>query len=325
MSESLDRFLNGPAAAAAVEQPVAEPAVEPGVVETPAPDAAPEPEPAAPVAAAVEDDDALPPSPNGTIPVSALQAEREKRNDWKSKAVRFETEKRLAEEQSKAAADQLKALQTQLEELRKAPPAAPVAPAALQQPAAVPGAGPEPAAPMPNPMEDPEGYARWQDQRQAMAAFNIRLETTEELLRDKEGDEAVDKAIAAFKAMVAAEEQTFGKNRSPLAQSLTVQRNPYKWMYSTVRKAEAEREIGGDLSAYRSKVEAEIRAKIEAEMAEKAAAGPVAPAIEIPVVQPRAAPNVVLPKSLATATSSAPRSAPAWTGPTPLGDIVQRR
>ena len=228
------------------------------------------------------------------------------------------------------------------DELKKTPPvAAPVAPPAPVAAAPAAPIVPPVIEPMPNPVEDPEAYARWfgnyqarQAEQQAMTAFNLRLETTEDLLREKEGDEAVDRAVAAFKDMVAAEEQTFGAKKSPLAQALTVQRNPYRWMYNQVKKAEADKEIGGDLAGFkakteaevRAKVEAEIRAKIEAEFAEKAAAAAAAaPPIAIAPIQVRSPPNVVLPKSLANAPSSAPRSAPAWTGPTPLADITARR
>ena len=108
-----------------------------------------------------------------------------------------------------------------------------------------------------------------------------------------------------------------------MAKSLSVQRDPYCWVYEVVKKDAADREIGGDLAGFkakteaqvRAKVEAEIRAKIEAEFAEKAAAAAAAaPPIAIAPVQVRSPPNVVLPKSLANAPSSAPRSAPAWTG-----------
>jgi hypothetical protein len=334
MNTSLESFLGGdPVSAPVVETvPVADVVVaEPVVIETPTPEPESEPAAAKPDAAIVEDDDDAPPaSANGQVPLHVLQAERTKRRDYKAQVIR-------QEEQLKAAKERAEALEARLEELRKAPaPAAvaPPAPATLTPPAQPAAVVPEPAVPMPNPIEDPDGYARWQEHRQAMAAFNIRLETTEELLRDKEGDEAVDRAIGAFKEMVAAEEMTFGKGRSPLAQSLTVQRNPYKWMYSTVKKADADKEIGGDLAAYKAKtreavraeLEAEIRAKIEAEMAGRAVEAPaVAPITIAPAVQRPAAPAVNLPRSLATATSAAPRSAVAWTGPTALSDIVPRR
>lgn len=350
MDEKLEAFLAGKsgqgiesAQSAADAQPVV---AEPAAVETAVPEAesAAAPEPAASTTAPVpeeDDDDAAPAAANGHVPVSALQAERERRKDWKAQAIRSQAEKTAAEEQFKAAEERFKALQAQLDELKKAPPVAPApAPAVATPPApVVPPVMPEP---MPNPAEDPEGYARWygnqqarQAEQQALVAFNLRLETTEDLLREKEGDEAVNKAVAAFKQMVATEEQTFGKSRSPLAQALTVQRNPYRWMYNQVKKAEADREIGGDLAGFKAKTEAEVRAKIEAELraqleaefAEKAAAAAAAapPPITIAPVQQRAAPNVVLPKSLANAPSAAPRSAPAWTGPTALGDIVGRR
>ena len=319
MNESLDSFLGsapGQPQNAAPEPPVADtPSPERAAPELPETPSAPEPGPTASAPVAHQDDDDALPVSGGTVPLHALQAERNKRNDYKAQVIRQD--------------EQLKALQSQLEELKKAPPPVQVVPAAVAPapaPAPQPAIEPEPPAPMPNPAEDPEGYARWHDQRQAFAAFNLRLETTEDLLREKEGDEAVDKAVAAFKAMVAAEEGQFGRGRSPLGQGLTVQRNPYRWMFTQVRKAEADKEIGGDLDAWKTKQRDAIRAEIEAEAAAKAAAALDAAPILVAAPAPRepAAP-VNLPRSLANATSAAPRSSVAWTGPTPLSDIVPRR
>lgn len=347
MDEGLEAFLAGKSGQPVpidLVQPVA--ATEPVVVETvvieaPAPepehDAAPEPVASTTAPVPEEDDDAPASSNSGTVPVHVLQAERNKRKDYKAQVIR-------QDEQIKAAEERFKALQAQLDELKKAPAPTPVAAAVTQVAQAVQAAVEPPAEkpdPMPHPAEDPEGFVAWQgrqmarvQEQQNLMAFNTRLETTEDLLREKEGDEAVDKAVARFKEMVAAEEQQFGARQSPLAKSLTVQRNPYRWMYNTVKKDAADREIGGDLAGFkaktetevRAKVEAEIRAQIEAEFAEKAAAAAAAlPPITIAPVQVRAAPNVVLPKSLANTPSAAPRSAPAWTGPTALADIVAQR
>lgn len=344
MDEKLEAFLAGKsgqgieAAPSTAPEPVV---VEATVVETPALETEPASSAPEPVASATapahdddDDDDAAPVPSGGTIPVHVLQAERNKRRDYKAQVIR-------QDEQIKAAEERFKALQAQLDELKKAPPPAPAAPpqpVAQAAPApAVPAPAPEP---MPNPAEDPEGYARWygnqqarQSEQLAQIAFSNRLDQSEDLLREKEGDEVVDKAIASFKAMVAAEEQTFGARQSPLAKALTVQRNPYKWMHQQVKKAEADKEINGDLAGFRAKteaevrgrIEAEIRAQIEAEMAAKAAAAAASPPIQIAAVPVRSPPNVVLPRSLANAPSAAPRSAPAWTGPTALADIVARR
>ena len=54
--------------------------------------------------------------------MSVLQAEREKRKDWKAQAIRNAAEKSAADEQIKAAEERFKALQAQLDELKKAPP-----------------------------------------------------------------------------------------------------------------------------------------------------------------------------------------------------------
>jgi hypothetical protein len=159
--------------------------------------------------------------------------------------------------------------------------------ARVAQPA--PPAVPPPAEPtqppqVPNPLEDPAGYHAY-NQRML---FNERLNISEAMLREAPGIEAVDEKLAAFKKAMDA--------NPALRAEFSRQPHPYRWAYDQGAKQLALAEVGDDPAAFRARIEAEIRAKIEAEMAETAPApaqGGVAP--------------VVLPRSLASATSSAPR------------------
>jgi hypothetical protein len=154
---------------------------QPETTETPAPQeskAAPEaaPEKSAPVAKATSaaakaapepDDDAEPgdPSPNEAIvPRSAYEKERQRRQDWKSRASAAEAEKAM--------------LLKQLEETRKPPPAA--TPPAMLEPI--------------DPARDPEGYTR----RMRGVVLNERLNTSEMLALEKHGKETIDSETEYF-------------------------------------------------------------------------------------------------------------------------------
>ncbi len=152
---------------------------QPEAAETPAPQeskAAPEaaPEKSAPVkadkadkAAPEPDDDGEPgdPSPNEAIvPRSAYEKERQRRQDWKSRASAAEAEKAM--------------LLKQLEEARKPPPAA--TPPAMLEPI--------------DPARDPEGYTR----RMRGVVLNERLNTSEMLALEKHGKETIDAETEYF-------------------------------------------------------------------------------------------------------------------------------
>lgn len=166
---------------------------------------------------------------------------------------------------------------------------------------------PQPAAPPPqpqwiNPAEDPAGYhARVQE-----LMINERLNISEGLAREKHGDEAVEAAVRDFQAAM--------QTDPSLQAKLYAQPQPYSWLMKQVETIRLQREIGTDPAAFRAK----IRAEIEAEMAKSA------PQQEQPL---SAAPAPVVPRmqpSLATARSAAPRSAPAYSGPAPLSEILPR-
>lgn len=140
-----------------------------------------------------------------------------------------------------------------------------------------------------------------------MAILNERMNMSEMILREKHAD--VDDKLAVFQAEVA-------KNPA-LGAELAKQRHPWDWMYKQAQRMQALAEIGEDPAAYRERIKAEIQAEL-------AGGTQVAPAETQQAATTQAAP-VVLPKSLATSRSAGPRSAPTWSGPTSLNDILKPR
>jgi len=97
--------------------------------------------------------------------------------------------------------------------------------------------------------------------------------------------------------------------RNPmLAAQLRDAPDPAEFIYQQGRMASELREVGGDLSAYRKRLEADIRQRVERELAEKSA---------------RVA---AIPQSLNTEPSKgAGIAGGSWAGPTPLEDILPNR
>lgn len=243
------------------------------VTQTETPAAAPTPEPAP--APAASGDPAAPPAASvddKLVPLSALDAERKGRKDWKEKALRIEGENAL--------------LKHQLEQAMKG---------AAQQP--------QPEArrdDFPDPILDPEGYRSAVRAEAVQLARAERLNEDEESAVEKHGKDAVEAAFAELQKDPA-EFQRISQGRKPWTALM-------KWAEG--RKVRDE--IGDDPAAFRARIEKEIREKIAAE----AAGTPAAPG------QPQ---PLSIPQSLATTPSVQARSAPAFTGPTPLSDIFDRK
>jgi len=244
--------------------------------------------PSSPASAPVQDDDdgddASPASLEEgvqAVPLATLEAERKRRNDWKQKASQKEGEN--AE------------LRRQLEALQRGG-----APQPQQQ--AQPAQQPStplwrlPEVPIPNPLEDPGGYAQAllyeQTRRLEVDRFNHRLDQSEERARAKLGDETVDKLIADFRTWPqSAKDEIFAE------------KDAYAALHRRSTALKLQQEMGDDPEKWREAERARLRAEIEAEI------GGTAPA-------PASAPSRVagLAPSLANARSSAPRSAPANVG-----------
>jgi hypothetical protein len=140
-----------------------------------------------------------------------------------------------------------------------------------------------------------------------MRLLNERLNTSEMLLREKHED--VDDKLKVF-------QEAASKNPA-LGAELLQQRHPYEWMYKQAQRIQAMNEIGEDPAAYRERVRAEIEAELKGAQAATSEQQPAAAAAQV-------AAKPAIPASLATARSAAPRTAPVWTGPTALNDILKR-
>ena len=167
MSETpsqLDAFLSSGSQPEAAETPAPEPSkASPEAAPTKAAPTTKEPAKAAPE----PDDDAEPgePAPHEAIvPRTAYEQERKRRQDWKSRADKAETERDMLAKQLEAA---------------KAPP---------------PQSTPPPQLEPIDPVRDPEGYTR----RMRGVVLNERLNTSEMLALEKHGKETIDAETEYF-------------------------------------------------------------------------------------------------------------------------------
>lgn len=289
-NRQMDGFLEevgGQPADAEIEAVAPIPEPEPD----PAPPAAPEAKaPETPAAPA----EAEPPAPEDAAGLlKALQAERTKRNDYKGERDRLKGE--------------LDAFKTRMEELERravAPPPPPAPPP--QQAERVPFRA------APNPAEDPAGYAEWLADKQ----INDRANESEIVLRAEIGNDAeVNAKIALFQQAAAANPR--------LLRAARLHSDPYRYAFEQGQKVEAERaeqakaaevlkQVGSDPQAWIAQQQTEITARVRAELEAQYANAPMG-----------AAP-VVLPQSLGTARSAAPRQA-VPTEEIPFADMFGQR
>lgn len=122
---------------------------------------------------------------------------------------------------------------------------------------------------------------------------NERFNTSEMLVRNQHAD--TDEVVEVF--MEAA------RSNPALAAALQQQRHPWQFAYNEGKRMRMLKEVGDDPSAYRAKVEAEVRAEM---------------------LKSQPAPALNLPASLNGARSVATRSAPGFSGPPPLDAILNR-
>ena len=174
MSGDLDAFLKSgnPEDSGGTPPPTA-PAAKPDDTKPGADAATGKDKPAGPAAAPAKpatpepDDDVEPGDPEpgqAIVPRTAYEQERKRRQDWKSRADKAETERDMLAKQLEAA---------------KAPP-----------PQSTPPPPPEPI----DPVKDPEGYTR----RMRGVVLNERLNTSEMLALEKHGKETIDAETAYF-------------------------------------------------------------------------------------------------------------------------------
>jgi hypothetical protein len=134
--------------------------------------------------------------------------------------------------------------------------------AARRQP---PPQAPQPRQPIriPDPVTDPEQYARFVHQTAEERIEAARLDASEDRAREKYGDEIVNQALNAA--------QQAGLVGHP---QLLQQRHPWGAMVEWFKQQKALQTIGSDPEAYANKIREEERAKVLAEL--KAGNGPTA-------------------------------------------------
>lgn len=159
---------------------------------------------------------------------------------------------------------------------------------------------------VPDPLLDPDGYANFIEQRAELRAINHTLNTSEARAVQKHGQELVNTAFEWAKT------QVFAQNPAAY-QRLIREADPYDVLVTVYQKQQRMAAIGDDPAKY----EADLRTKIEAELREKILAEQAAGEISNPS---KAQANP--PPSLATARSAAARTAPGFSGPTPLTSIL---
>lgn len=156
------------------------------------------------------------------------------------------------------------------------------------------------------PANSQQGEERQQGQPMTYeeALINERMNMSEMMVRGQHQD--VDDKFAAFQELV--------KENPSLGKQLRGEKHPWDFMYRHAEKALALKEIGDDPKKYREQLAVKLRAEIMAELGQ---------ATEAQTEQPAAKPRANIPQSLATARSSAARSAPAFSGPTPLDQMLK--
>lgn len=219
---------------------------EPAEAETEAeekPKAEDEPERPAEQVAAKEQTD---PKPDGKVPPGVLRdaRERARKAEAERDAAAAAFQKRLEEIEARNQ-QELAKITAKLEGFAMARPAVQpdVKPAETQKP--------------PDPLEDPEGFVKWNENRITEATAQVRREAEERYFnasmiraRSTHGD-AFNAAFEALKAEAP---------RSPqILASIRNAPEPGEAMMQWHKQAVAQREIGPDPAAWRKKVEAEIR------------------------------------------------------------------
>jgi len=174
------------------------------------------------------------------VPLTELTNERKK-----LKGERDEERRLRMEAEARA-----KVYQEQIEAARRQPP--PQAPQPRQQ------------VRIPDPIAEPEQYARFVHQTAQQQVFDAQLNASEDRARDKYGDAVVDEAFQAAQAAGLVGSQ------SPLLQ----QRHPWGAMVEWHKQQKALQTIGSDPEAYANRIREEERQKVLAEL--KAGNGPTA-------------------------------------------------
>ena len=153
---------------------------------------------------------------------------------------------------------------------------------------------PQPQPQAPDPIDDPQAYNAYVRQEVEQQVLNARLDMSEAMARQAHGDEAVEAALEAAKAL----------QDKAVAQKIMHAPNPYGELMKWHQREQVMSEIGEDPQAYRQRIEAEIRAELEQQ-------------------QPApATPSTPKPSNFATARNAGTRKGPSWGGPTSLDSAL---
>lgn len=180
------------------------------------------------------------------------------------------------------ARDKAKALETELNQLRAK----------------------QPQVQEPDPMEDPEGYAAFQRSFTQQVALNTKLDLSEDMARERHGDDLVEQA----KAWAV---QRFAQSPSYQAEVLA-QRNPYAYVVAEYQRTEALKKIGDP-----SRIDAFLAWEQAQQQLQQQ---PVAPAA------PPNPPSAIPPRSLASAPSAGSvMDDPAQTDEEAFNEVMPKR
>lgn len=116
---------------------------------------------------------------------------------------------------------------------------------------------------IPDPVTDPDSYARFVHQSAHEVAFQERLNASEDRARDKYGDAAVEEAMQAATAKGLIQQGAFIQANP---------RHPYGALMDWHRREKVLARVGDDPEAYDKQVEERVRAKVLEEL--KAGKGP---------------------------------------------------
>lgn len=221
---------------------VAEPPTTPETAPAAPPEAA-GPAPAAPPAAGQE---------SKTVPLSALEDERNKRKDWKGKADKAEAEARV--------------LRQMLEQYQRGE-IAPGVRAAPQQPQ---------APQRPDVLQDPEGYTRHIEMQMQSQRAMTRRELSEAMMLEAKPD-----AAEVFQEFA-----EIARSNPALIQHMDQQINPAKFAYDYVKRSRVMQEIGSDPEAWKAQQLEALKAQW---LAEQQAAQPI---VAAPNPSPKPAPSI---------------------------------
>jgi hypothetical protein len=162
------------------------------------------------------------------VPVRELTSEREKRRAAEDARLQ-------AEARAEAYERQLQALMQQ------------------QSRAAAPEPPQQPQQEIPDPVLDPQGFIRYQQEAIRFQMADQNANQSEYRARQKYGDKAVDEAIGTVK-------------RAGLAQQFLYRPDPYEDVISWHRRASFVQQVGPDPDAWKTNLEKEIRAKVLEEL-----------------------------------------------------------